>query len=72
MRGTLTLTLTLALTRILTLTLTLTAQGARNRAVAAHAEACRALPPDEEGAVLALGIESGIFEVSGRHYDGSP
>ena len=46
--------------------LALTAEGARNRAVAAYAEACRVLPPAaRSGAVLALGIESGIFEVSG-------
>ena len=51
--------------------LALTAEGARNRAVAAYAEACRVLPPAaRQGAVLALGIESGIFEVSGVHYDG--
>ena len=49
--------------------LALTAQGARNRAVAAYAEACRVLPPAaRSGAVLALGIESGIFEVSGGSY----
>ena len=53
--------------------LALTSEGARNRAVAAYAEACRVLPPAaRRGAVLALGIESGIFEVSGRRLRHSP
>ena len=50
--------------------LEVTAEGARNRAVAAHAEARRLLGAGGvRGAVLAFGIESGIFEVDGAYYD---
>ena len=44
-----------------------TASGARNRAQAAHAAAAAAQSPGAP--VLGLGIESGLFELSGAHYD---
>jgi len=47
--------------------LEVTATGARNRAVAAYAEARHLLGP--AGPLLALGIESGVFEVAGAYYD---